>query len=740
MTTKKETEERDKRIQKINHTISDLVYDKLALKKAYNYYHGKMDLDQYKHMEENYGIGTPTQIKFIPLIKKHVDALVGHFIDLPLNIQISCKDESTLSNIFREKQLYIYSKVKEEYIKDLNNQILTTFGIQGNPVPKDPLTEEYLNNLIQDLDKNFISEYEIAAQNIITYLSQSRDIDLFTKARMLFTDLLITGTAYYKECPSESGDNIIFETLDPINTFIQRNPNSYYLKDSPRAVCRYRMTIDQVLHKYNNELDEEDKEKLRNELSVFNTEDDQKYVIRSTGPINAVTNDNTELGTGVLGGLEVSPMWDGNSAAYATTRKDIIVHEVEYIETDKSGTQHRYSGVKIGEDIFILRPRDLNVVRSRDNKKRCSLSVNGLFMTTRQNQPFSLVLATANLQDMYNILFFHRDNLIANSGVKGSYVDVSKIPLWLDEDETVRLLKYIGYKKQGFAPLDLSQQEPGSPSPVNTIYSGYDDTLPLNAVQAIDLSIERVEQAASSITGVFREMIGGIEQKDAVHNVKVGMEQSFIVTKPYFSNMNLILKEVMIDGLNLSKLVFKDGLTGMIILGEKGQKIFTAIPESFTLTDYDVHIVDGQESVRDMEEMKTLNLELVKAGQVDAEVVLSTIGCKSLTEYKQKSLEAIKRRKAEMGQTAQMQQALEQSEQASQQLQRQLQQMQQELQRTQQQLQHALEQSENAKVEWFKAKSEDEFKKEKIKVENKKADLELAQMFDNNPHNNEVKY
>ena len=59
-----------------------------------------MDLDQYKHMEENYGIGTPTQIKFIPLIKKHVDALVGHFIDLPLNIQISCKDESTLSNIF----------------------------------------------------------------------------------------------------------------------------------------------------------------------------------------------------------------------------------------------------------------------------------------------------------------------------------------------------------------------------------------------------------------------------------------------------------------------------------------------------------------------------------------------------------------------------------------------------------------------------------------------------------------
>jgi hypothetical protein len=31
-----------------------------------------------------------------------------------------------------------------------------------------------------------------------------------------------------------------------------------------------------------------------------------------------------------------------------------------------------------------------------------------------------------------------------------------------------------------------------------------------------------VEQVASSITGVFRERLNGIEQKDAVTNVKIG--------------------------------------------------------------------------------------------------------------------------------------------------------------------------------------------------------------------------
>ena len=248
-----------------------------------------------------------------------------------------------------------------------------------------------------------------------------------------------------------------------------------------------------------------------------------------------------------------------------------------------------------------------------------------------------------------------------------------------------------------------------------------------------DLSLERVELSASSITGVFREMIGGIEQKDAVHNVKVGMEQSFIITKSYFANMNLILKELMLDALNLGKIVYKDGLTGAIILGDKGQKIFTALPEYYTLTDFDIHIADGQEAVRDMESIRELNLELVKAGQVDAEVVLSTVGCKSLTDYKQKSLEAIKRRKEEAGQMQQMQQNLKE-------LQQQLQQMQQQLQQAQQQLQQAQDDSEKNKIEWAKVKSQDEFNKSKIEVDNKKVNLELAQMFDNNPHNNEVKY
>jgi len=69
---------------------------------------------------------------------------------------------------------------------------------------------------------------------------------------------------------------------------------------------------------------------------------------------------------------------------------------------------------------------------------------------------------------------------------------------------------------------------------MNTIYNGYDDTVKLPTIQAIQTAIDAVEQTTSSITGVFRERLNGIEQKDAVTNIKQGVQNSFIITKQYY--------------------------------------------------------------------------------------------------------------------------------------------------------------------------------------------------------------
>lgn len=58
---------KQKEIDKINRHINELVYDKSQLKKAYNYYHGVRDAEQFKHIEENFGIGVPTSVGLLRL-------------------------------------------------------------------------------------------------------------------------------------------------------------------------------------------------------------------------------------------------------------------------------------------------------------------------------------------------------------------------------------------------------------------------------------------------------------------------------------------------------------------------------------------------------------------------------------------------------------------------------------------------------------------------------------------------
>ena len=176
--------------------ISELVYPKWELQKAYNYYNGKRDAEQYRYLEENYGIGQPTSVEFIPLIKKHIDALVGEYLGVPILPKVTCKDSDTISKITREKELYISRELFYFLQKRLKNKLIAFLQKDG----KDALTDSAImsdsDKLIQDLDDSFTSQFEIAAQNVIQYIIQSRDTDLVTKLRQILIDLLVIVRKY----------------------------------------------------------------------------------------------------------------------------------------------------------------------------------------------------------------------------------------------------------------------------------------------------------------------------------------------------------------------------------------------------------------------------------------------------------------------------------------------------------------------------------------------------------------
>lgn len=726
--------DKDELISKTDNAITELVYDKWELQRAYNYYNGIMDADQFRYIEENFGIGNPTAVEFIPLIRKHVDALIGEYLGTPILPKVTCKDSDTISKISREKQLSIFTEVLQFLHKRLQNKLMESFS-KGEDKLTDPVIKQDLDNLVEDLDYGFESQYEMAAQNVIEYLLQSRETDIKTKLRTILLDLLVTGWTFFQSKPTVGNNNVKIEVHSPLNTFIDRNPNSPYVKDSYRAVIRKWMTQSQILNEYGSKLTSSERSELKDS---FDSIDDgsSSWYIRSY--MNA---DGTPQTKGLWGGEEVAIPGYPNYNGFRNN-KLIPVYEVEWIETDRKFVMQRYKTTRIGDEIYILDGKDDSVVRSHDNPSYCSLTLNGLYFTNRNLEPYSIVLACASLQDKYNLLHFYRDNLIANSGTTGDFVDVSVLPKFLGVNLPERLQKWISYKKQGTALIDTSQEGRlgAQTTPMNTIYNGYDDTVKAQAVQAIQIAIDSVEQTCSSITGVFRERLNGIQQRDAVTNVQTSVNNSYIISRQWYQQMDCIVEEMLLDALNQAKIVYKNGLTGTIILGDKQVRVFTALPEHFTMTDYDIHITNSQDIVKDTEQLRALVPEFIKAGQMDPESIIDLATSKSITSIKTNMHKSMRKQKQENSQLQQLMKQLEETQQ-------QLKQSQSELEKASKKVEQLNEvklQLEREKIEkdyqirQYEARTERDYRENVAKNDNKRTEIELLQLSDGNPYNDKI--
>lgn len=714
-------------IDKTNEAIAELVYDKFELQKAYNYYNGKRDPEQYRYLEENYGIGSPTAVGFTPLLKKHVDALVGEFLGTPLLPKVSCKDSETITAITREKSLEINARIVKFLKAHLRNSILQF--IDGKDIT-DKAIEKQLDKIVEDVNQSFVSQYEVAAQNIIQYILQSREADVTTKLRQIFTDLLVTGYTFFRAKESFSKTNVKIEVLSPLNTFIELNPESPYVKHSPRAVVRYWLTKAEIIAKYGKEMRREDLKTLKDEW--YN--DGTAIYRRTFGNECVVVDEDLEAQT-----IPGYPDQENGTLRYRL----IPVYDVEWLETDDNFVMHRYNTIRIGEDIHILRGEDKTAVRTKDNPNLCTLSINGVYFLNRDSRPYSLILHCVEQQDRYDLLHYYKDCLIANSGTAGVIMDMSLLPKNLGVDWPEQVQKWLAYKKAGIEWVDTSQEgrNDNGNAPLNTIFNGFDDTLKLAAIQAVETAIEGVEKEVSSITGVFRERLNGIEQHDAVTNVKQGVTNSFTVTKHYFHQMDLIVCELLLDCLNQAKRVYKNGLTGTLILGDKYQKVFTALPEHFTLTDYDIHIVSSTEVMQDLQSLKAVIPDLIKSQLLSPDIIFEALTSKSLSDLKYKVQKALQKQKEENNQIQQLSQKLEETQQQMQQLQGELQKAQAKVQQLDEdrikletdkiQLQY--------QVDWYKAQTDRTFKERQMDIEDQRTKIELAQLHDGNPYNDKVK-
>ena len=205
--------------------------------------------------------------------------------------------------------------------------------------------------------------------------------------------------------------------------------------------------------------------------------------------------------------------------------------------------------------------------------------------------------------------------------------------------------------------------------------------------------------------------------------------------------MDLVVNEMLLDCLNLAKVVFKNGLKGTLVLGDKYQKVFTALTEYFTLTDHDIRILTSSDIVRDLEQIKSILPEFVKSGGLPPDIIIEAITCKNIPDLKYKVKKAMQVQKDENNKVMQLTQQLEQ-------MQKQLQDASNQLKESQKQIETlnqnklAMEKEElkmKYQIEWYKAHTDREYKEATAEEQKRRTEVEIQQMFDGNPYNDKVR-
>ena len=169
--------------------------------------------------------------------------------------------------------------------------------------------------------------------------------------------------------------------------------------------------------------------------------------------------------------------------------------------------------------------------------------------------------------------------------------------------------------------------------------------------------------------------------------------------------------------------------------------MFTALPEHFTHTDYDVHIVPSTQIMEDMRNVQQVLIEIIKTGQLDPSVLVDAMTARSLTELKEKIYAGLKKSKKEHDQLGQMQQQLEQYQQQIKQYEQQLNQAQQKIEQlNERKLQIEAQKVKNDyEIGTYQAKTERDFKTSQADNDKERTDIEYGQLYDGDQRNNTIR-
>lgn len=506
-----------------------------------------------------------------------------------------------------------------------------------------PLEEELreLSDQIQKLEMhyrfNFKNEMEVLSELLVHHVMQEADLDV--KFFRGFKDHCLIGRERYYVELQGYGRPPIVKKCNPSHTAFSNDSEAMFVGDNKWGFWEEEMTIPQVLDEFG-PFTSEELLALSNFSSIWSTNGwyyPTSYINPTADECKMIPNDQALT---MLANLRMSR---GNLKVrrcfWKSTRRVNILespgkldpkfkltHWIDDSEaedlywgrkTKKEGQRltYRYledawQGVQISGLIYRKMRRMPFQYRPADNPSKTIIPFFG-WNYTRYEQPYSLIWATKDIQDLYDIVNYHRELMLAVAGRKGIFADKAQIPKDMSPQEWVYQRKV-----EGITYYNSAQMYNGMRPNSQQWGAVYDDTLS-PSIQYLDNILLNLDDQMGNAIGVNRQREGLLQPEDPVGTAKISNYQSSLVTEIKFWEHDVIRKMVLTYCLNLAAKSYREGFVGEVIVGQQGQQILNIPPNLINLADYGLYLVNNSIESQKLNDLKNAAAIGLKTGSVD---------------------------------------------------------------------------------------------------------------------------
>ena len=605
--------------------LSSSLIRKTVIHKKLNYdlFDGKLNMKDVESIINPFGIddGMPTaKIQHYPVMNDKLMLLLGEERASQFDFRVTITNPNALSELEERKKQEVQSSM-QKLIED------------------ESLSEEEYNKRMQELADFFTYEYqdirEIRANCLLNHYKKEQNFDgTFNDG---FADVLANNEEIY-QCTIEGGEPIM-RKINPIKLQVWGAGSSNRIEDADLITLEDYWSLGRILDVYRDKLSQEEVKRLE-DLEYFKSDDrfgdrgDPRYYFMY-GPYADRFDTDADGDISFADGVKMSHLpydmqgnirvlqvyWKSLRKIQEITRINPESGETEvefktetYIpDEDRGETSKAYyineawHGTMIGtgdKAIFVDCGPCQVQYNSMSNPSKCHFGFIGTIYNINEGTPYSLVDMMKPLQYMYDVTKDRLNKMLARNIGKVIQLNFAMKPA---EWKTEKWLYYI--KSQGIAVVDPTKE--GSQG----VKAGAFNVPPVidaelgQSIQSMITFLEYLKAEMAEITGITKQRMGQIANRETVGGVERATLQSSHSTRWYFAKHDDTKKRVLECFLETAKIAMK-GKTKKFqyILPDHSQRLIEIDGDMFAECDYGLVVDNGYD-------MQSLNQEIQQIAQ-----------------------------------------------------------------------------------------------------------------------------